>query len=236
LKTVIGKIRYHVTEYFFRNFGWPVVKQERISKALLKKFIPPNALIIDCGAHVGSDSIELSRIFRSATIYAFEPLDSLYGKLCANTKDIHNIHCHRLALADRCGEMGFYISEGGSDASSSLLPPYKHLDDHPDVLFSKASKVKVLTLDKWCEINNVTHIDFLWLDMQGYEMAMLRASPDILKRVSAIHTEVSTRETYKGVPLYNELRSFLEAKGFRVEIEALPAGWDMGNVLFVRDK
>jgi len=79
-------------------------------------------------------------------------------------------------------------------------------------------------------------VDMLWLDMQGFELQMLKASEIILNMVSVIHTEVSTRETYKGVPLYDDLRSFLEAKGFSVKIEALPTGWDMGNVLFVKDK
>ena len=76
----------------------------------------------------------------------------------------------------------------------------------------------------------------LWLDMQGYELKMLMQSSAILDAVSVIHTEVSTRATYKGVVQYKDYRTFLESKGFQVQFEAIPNGWDMGNVLFVKNK
>jgi len=72
--------------------------------------------------------------------------------------------------------------------------------------------------------------------MQGFEMNMLQAAGSILNTVSVIHTEVSTKETYKGVAQYAAYRSYLETLGFKVEAEAIPEGWDMGNVLFVRKK
>jgi hypothetical protein len=71
--------------------------------------------------------------------------------------------------------------------------------------------------------------------MQGYEMKMLQASQQILPKVKAIHTEVSTKEIYEGVSQYPEYRKYLESIGFKVKIEAIPKGWDMGNVLFVRE-
>ena len=78
----------------------------------------------------------------------------------------------------------------------------------------------------------IDHVDFLWLDMQGHELAVLKASPRMLNSARAIHTEVSLKETYRGVPLYPEFRHWMENKGFKVVREALP--WpDMGNVLFV---
>ena len=132
--------------------------------------------------------------------------------------------------------MDFYMSEGASDASSSLLEPKDHLADHPDTVFTNKIAVKTATLDSWAKENNISKVDMLWLDMQGYELRMLKASEVILQTVSVIHTEVSTKETYKGVAQYNELRSFLVERGFSVKIEAVPQGWDMGNVLFVRKK
>jgi hypothetical protein len=37
-----------------------------------------------------------------------------------------------------------------------------------------------------------------------------------------------------GFDPYNEYRSFLEENGFDLMIEAIPEGWDMGNVLVVK--
>lgn len=70
--------------------------------------------------------------------------------------------------------------------------------------------------------------------IRGAEPMALSALKDQLRAATAIHTEVSTRNTYASVSLYGELRSWLEGEGFRVECEAIPQGWDMGNVLFAR--
>jgi FkbM family methyltransferase len=147
---------------------------------------------------------------------------------------LSNVTCYQIALSNQNGEQTFYVSEGGSDGSSSLLEPKDHLTDHPDTFFNSHVLVSCLTLDTWAEKYNVEFVDLLWLDMQGFELDMLKASKKILPTVKAIHTEVSTKETYKGVPLYSVLRQYLESKGFKVAVEAIPPGADMGNVFFVR--
>jgi FkbM family methyltransferase len=236
MNKLIGKVKYHLQRFLFENYAYPHVINEKISKAVLKKYLPVNPVIIDCGAHDGADSVELAKLFKKATIHSFEPVDELYLRLVNNTKPYHNINCYPIALADKNGNMDFYISTGRSDASSSLLEPKDHLMDHPDTFFADKVTVVTSTLDNWAKVNNINKVDMLWLDMQGFELNMLLASEAILESVSVIHTEVSMRETYSGVTQYNDYRSFLENKGFRVQIEAIPQGWDMGNVLFVKNK
>jgi hypothetical protein len=127
-----------------------------------------------------------------------------------------------------------YVSGGASNASSSLLVPSGHLDSHPDVTFLENELVKTETFGEWALSNGVDSVDLFWLDMQGSELAALRASPDLVRRAKAIHTEVSIRSTYEGAPLYDELRAWLLDNNFEVAAEAIPPSWDMGNVLFVR--
>jgi len=69
--------------------------------------------------------------------------------------------------------------------------------------------------------------------MQGHELAVLKASTELLKTVTAVYTEVSLKELYQGTPLYPVVRAWLEGEGFQVEREEL-AWVDAGNVLFVR--
>lgn len=234
LKRIFRSANYHTRKILFDKFALPKTVNEKISKVILKKYLPANPIIIDCGAHDGSDSVELARLFKKANIHSFEPVDILFKKLRAHTGSFQNIHTYQLALSNINGWSEFHVSEGASDGSSSLLQPLEHLKDHPDTKFNTTIKVKTNTLDDWAAENNVSHVDLLWLDMQGFEFNMLKASSSILPTVKVINTEVSTRETYKAVTLYAEFRSFLEQQGFKVVIEAIPKGWDMGNVLFVR--
>ncbi|HEV8082388.1 MAG TPA: FkbM family methyltransferase [Chitinophagaceae bacterium] len=233
MNRILHSLTYHSKRVLFEYFAVPRVRQMDISKVYFKNYLPKSPVIIDCGAHIGDDSRSLIK-FLKGTVHSFEPVEELYARLKQNTSAYKNIFTYKLALSDCNGTSEFYVSEGESDGSSSLLPPLLHLKDHPRTLFRKKIIVETKTLDSWASENNITNIDLLWLDMQGFEMNMLQASNKILDTVKLIHTEVSTRETYKGVGLYNEYKKFLESKGFKVLVEAIPKNWDMGNVLFIK--
>lgn len=204
-----------------------------ISKELIFSYLPVNPIIIDCGAHIGIDTIQLSKSSGSK-IYAFEPVNEIYQQLVENTKNYPNITCFKIALSATDGEADMYISSGDSDGSSSLLKPKEHIRDHPEVYFDNVTKVKCSTIDSWASENNVANVDMLWLDMQGAEQRMLMASTKILDKVKVIHTEVSLHETYEGVESYKVFKKFLKKKGFRIVAEAIPKGTCGGNVLFSR--
>lgn len=233
INKISGKIHSYRDFYGFQKFGYPRVRDEIISKSVMKKFLPAHPVMIDCGAHEGADSIQLVKIL-GGTLHAFEPVPGIYGRLKDAVAKYPSIKTYPLALSNKTGHDHFFVSEGASDGSSSLLPPKDHITDHADTFFNKKIEVKTMTLDDWAAEYAIGAVDMLWLDMQGFEMAMLKASTVVFPRVRLIHTEVSTKETYEGVPLYRDYRAFLESCGFKAVVEAIPAGWDMGNVLFAR--
>ncbi len=205
-----------------------------VPKEYIASFLPKNPLIIEAGAHVGLDTIEMSKFWPKAKIHAFEPVPHIYDKLKDNTKGCKNVTCYELALSDHSGTAKLFMSSGDSDASSSLLKPKEHLSLHPTVLFRDEVEIKTITLNDWAVSNNIKNIDFLWLDLQGLELHVLKKSDVILKTVKAIMTEVSLVENYAGGALYPELKSWLESNGFKVQREEI-AWSDGGNVFFVRD-
>jgi len=223
-------------EFLFlkKRFDKTIVRSESINKNYIRRFLPANTVIIDAGAHMGGDSIEMCRLYPGSTVHSFEPVPAIFKLLKHNTRKFNRIHCHTVALSNKNGEQVLHVSSGASDGSSSFLQPKDHLTDHPDVFFNHDITVQTMTLDDWAASQGISQVHLLWLDMQGFELEVLKASTVILPKVKAIHMEVSTRSTYEGVPLYDEVRTWMEAKGFHVEVEALPKGWDMGNVLFVR--
>lgn len=208
-------------------------KKGEIPKSFIGKFLPKAPVIIEAGAHVGADTLEMSRLWPEGAIHAFEPVPDIFAKLSENTKGLRNVKLYPCALGAATGTAKIFVSGGRSDGSSSLLEPKEHLTEHPDVHFNSRIEIPVITLDDWSTKYGVSSADLLWLDMQGNELAAMKAGERILGTVRAIHIEVSLKEVYRGVPLYPEVRQWLEARGFKVVREELP--WpDMGNVLFVR--
>ena len=222
---------------YFLLKKWGLMKPDdifSISKLLLKGYLSSSPVIIDCGAHVGDDSIELACLFPKGMIHSFEPVPNLFRELEKKTLSYRNIYRYQVALSNADSTAMMYVSSGTSDASSSLLAPALHLQDHPKVFFEEKIEVKTSTLDTWAKENNIAAVDFLWLDMQGFEFSMLERSTVILPTVKVIHSEVSFKESYRNCILYADFRVWLENKGFSVVAEAIPPGTDMGNVLFVR--
>ncbi|MEA4909576.1 MAG: FkbM family methyltransferase [Anaerolineaceae bacterium] len=199
----------------------------------LRPYLPDAPIIFEAGAYMGEDTLEMARHWPAGHVHAFEPMPGLYKKAVERTRRCANVTCYPFALGKEAGHQRFYVSGGDSTGSSSLLPPKGHLDYHPTVTFQEEIEVETLSLDDWAQRYAIPGVDFMWLDLQGYELFALQGAEEVLKTTRAIYAEVSLVELYQGAPLYPELRAWLETRGFRVERELL-AWKEGGNVLFVR--
>jgi 2-O-methyltransferase len=203
-----------------------------VPKHYFRQYLPAAPVIVEAGAHDGRDTLGLSRTWRDGRVHAFEPVPALFQTLRARVGRRPNVRCYPLALSDRSGTAEMFISRGATDASSSLLRPTGHLSEHSNVLFDQRIAVATTTLDAWVEAEMLDTVDFLWLDMQGGELAALRAAPNTIEMVSVVYMEVSLVDLYDGAPLYPEVRRWMSDRGFSVIREELPA--TEGNVVFLR--
>ena len=83
MKQFFYSLNYHTRRILFEKFALPKVMNEKISKIVLKKYLPSSPVIIDCGAHNGADTIELANLFKHSTVHAFEPIERLFNELKA---------------------------------------------------------------------------------------------------------------------------------------------------------
>lgn len=206
----------------------------------IKPYLPNNPIIIEAGAFKGHDTLKLATLWPQGTIHAFEPVPELFAELKQRTQNMPNIHGYQLALSDHNGMAKFHMSEhpkrpGTPSQAGSLLKPKERLK-HSPIYFTGTIEVPTITLDSWAEQNNISHVDFLWLDMQGHELAMLKASPGILKTVRVIHTEVEFIESYENNPTYIDVKSWLESQGFKMIAQDFDdqVKHFFGNAIFVK--
>lgn len=160
-------------------------------------------------------------------------MPSSVALLEANTGHLPNVHRYPLALADETEARTIFVSTdpNGSHGSSSLLPAKVHLEEYPEVRFDGQIEVDAVTLGDWVKTSRIDHIDLLWMDLQGMELAVLQAFPEVLAQTRVIATEVSRKELYEGSGLYPEVVAWLKRQGFEVAIDRVLVGF--GNMLFV---
>lgn len=184
---------------------------------LAKKFLPKNPVIVEAGGYNGDDSVRIARFWPKGKLFSFEPVPELFNQVKEKTHFYSNISCFQKALSDQNGFATFYLSEWGGKVagSSSLLFPKEHLICDPSVSFPTTLHVETITLDEWARQEKVNKIDFLWLDMQGYELNMIKAS-QLARDASVIYTEVEFVEAYEGQYLYEDVKSWMGANGFQL--------------------
>lgn len=227
---------------FVRNIlGIFKIKYESESlkiKNEIKKYSPKDPVILEAGASDGTDTIEFPKLFPNSKIYAFEPVSKNYSVLSSRVSNLKNVFIFRLALSDKNESCEINISKNvnklnSTASSSSLLKPKEHISFHPEIVFDTKETVEATTIDSWAQKNNISKIDVLWLDLQGMEYKVLKASPVILETVKVVYSEVSLKEMYEDSLLYEDFKKWMSQQGFSVKKEYLQ--WeDMGNVLFVR--
>ncbi len=202
-------------------------------KTLAARFLPPDPIVVEAGAHVGGDTVEMARRWRTGTVHAFEPLPHLFIELERRTSRLANVRRYPSALGTSTGTTQIWVSRGPDQASSSLLTPKTVRDAFPDISFPEQVEVPITTLDDWATSQGVDRVDFMWLDMQGYELATLKHSESVLPTVRAIVLEISFEELYENMPLWPEVKDWLATRGLAVVAEA-PASETYGDALVVR--
>lgn len=194
--------------------------------------IKPESVFIEAGAASGTDTLWFSQKFPKGKIFAFEPLSVSYNTTLQRVSHCKNVEVHNVALGLTESTEQLYVSS--NKVSSSLLRPTGHIKFHPRVSFENKSTVKTINLDNFVKDNNIEEVDFMWLDMQGYEPTVLSHSPETLAKTKYLYSEVSLKEMYANSILYDEFKSWLKERGFGVLHEFLY--WeDMGNVLFYNE-
>lgn len=119
---------------------------------------------------VGSNKGEWTNLFVDlpGEIHLFEPNEIFLHSTMVRFCDKNHIHYNQLALAAKNGEANFFYFTNENNGLSSLL-------DNPDwdKLPKKTGKVKCVTLDNYMEFQEVSHIDFLKIDVEGAELMVL---------------------------------------------------------------
>jgi len=165
--------------------------------------------IVQVGANIGQE-IELF-IKYSENIYLFEPLASAHQVLERIIAKNQYIKLYKFALGQKEEVKILNVSNQNYRASSSFLEPSLHLDYFPEIEFNEVQEVEVKRFD---QLEDEFKANFLILDVQGFELNVIKGMGQKIINFDFIFTEFSMKELYKDSVLINELDKELLNLGF----------------------
>jgi len=168
--------------------------------------------ILDVGAHVGEFASAARVAFPEAMIYSFEPSPRAFQRLQQRMRNHHGWKGFPIALGDFSGQA--MLKESAYSASSSLLPMSEtHTREFPWTQQQGEIPIPVQRLD---DLDLTIHPKaLLKIDVQGYELQVLRGATRLLEQIDVCLIEVSFETLYQGESPFEEILSWMQAHGFR---------------------
>jgi 2-O-methyltransferase len=198
----------------------PPVTDSSISKEFISRLVSrPNPTILEIGCHDGTNTLWFLEIFNSPKIFCFEPDPRAASRFKQNIGNSPEISLFEYAIGNKNGKTTFYMSSGreseampeGWDCSGSIRKPKNHLKVHPWCKFEKNIIIETKTLDTWRKEQGIEKIDFIWMDVQGAEIDVIRGGRNTLKNTRYLYTEYNDKELYEGqISLKRLLKELVE--------------------------
>jgi len=120
----------------------------------------------------------------------------------------------------------FHLSNNAGQ-SSSVLNLGTHRKHHPTVKYEKDITIDMVRLDGFfkeidgqSDLYSLKGIDFLNMDLQGFEGHALKGMGDLIKQFKWIYLECNKEYTYENNMLLHEIEDYLRPFGFQtVEVK-----------------
>ena len=198
---------------------------------------PPGAdkIWLDVGAHEGEKTLAAARGNPALYVYAFEPNLAAASRLMGL---LANYVVVPVAVAEQDGSAPFYLNRYAG--ASSLLPlvpeGVAQWIRGAELVVTETVTVPTMRLDTFLAGAGIRRIDYLKIDAQGADLAVVRSAGERLKDIDRISLEVQTTpfELYRGASRKEDALAFLGAAGFElVEVEAQSFDQEE-NLTFVR--
>jgi len=193
-------------------FGYKVMKVkstdptqlDNLTKILITKSEP---IIFDVGANKGQSIIRYKKLFQSPIIHSFEPNIDEINILKQKYHNNKDLYLNNVAVGDKKGNMEFNINTiSGHSSFKNLLPNTNWIKKSNNTInmddknyTTKKINAKIITLDDYVNAKNISNIDILKIDTQGFEDKVLLGAQKLLKenRIKLIQLELIFSEIYE---------------------------------------
>lgn len=203
----------HETENYCENEFFKGYYHIEKAIRIIKKNNIDEHIIVDVGGATGVTAKIFSQHFQKTKIWVFEPLEENYKVLQSLSSENNNLVIIPKAAGNKKGKTGLNIAKRITSSSLFKLNPDKNSNFFSEILETKDTKeIEITTLDDTLPDNKI--ISILKLDVQGYELEVLKGAGKTLTKTFLIILEMNNHDGYMGAPKYYEVDKYLRENNF----------------------
>ena len=191
-------------------------------------------IILELGSRDGYQSIEFSRIYPKAKVYAFECNPESIETCIKNTKNYKNIEIIPYAVFNKNEKMKFYPVRELIGVSSLFKLTKEYSMKHN--FSQKEITVEAIRIDTWAKKKGINKIDLIWIDLQGAEYEAFEGIGKLLSNIQAIYTEVEIKELFENQKLIDDISNILYENGFFIFKYFESGNNSFGNSIYLNKK
>ncbi len=191
------------------------VKVMKHIAATLDRLQEPISVVYDIGAYNGIWSKAFA-IYTQGKVYSFEPNPEVQEEFKERTQRFNDVYLQPVACGAEEKEAVEYIDEHKGAASSLLAMSDVHKREFIKTGESHSVDINIVSLDEWIRHNDLPIPQLLKMDVQGYELEVIKGSIKILEKVKYIWCELSFKELYENGSTFSSINSKLNSLSFEL--------------------
>ena len=189
--------------------------------------------VLHVGGNMGQEA-EIYRQLGARRVIWIEGFEDYFQKLKAKLADYPGQEAHCVLVSDEDGEELQFRIASNTGSSTAMIPDAEFSRNFDGINFEKNISLRARRLDTYFRDNNISlsDVNFLVLDVEGFELKALRSLADSMDAFDWAVCEVSLTPNFVGGPLLRDIDVFFLAHGFRRR--ALKCGLTSGDGLYER--
>lgn len=170
-------------------------------------------VIIDLGSNIGCTIMDLKMAYPGATIFGAEPDKENYELCKSNIADLDNCSVQQVAIWNNDG----FVRYDGIDMQSYAVIRQAEPGQERTV----ASQ----TMQRFMKENNISYADYLKMDIEGAEYAVLLSPGENnwLRKIRYLSVEIHNTTALSAAQGMEQVKKELERNNFKVEVS--PHHW-----------
>jgi FkbM family methyltransferase len=148
---------------------------------IVRTLTPQQGTFLDVGANIGLYSLVAGiAVGQHGYVHSFEPVSTTHRILVENLSSNLPSACSTIscaAIGSTIGEVNIHVSEQSGLSSA--------VHNHKNRLV-RTETVPIFTLDSYCKTHEIQSIDFLKIDVEGFESEVFLGAQQVLERTNPV--------------------------------------------------